>query len=218
LISFIHNLGLTIKPIKGPPQGVYACPHNKKLATLLNNKQCVCVCVCSPFPFPPLSTSNVLVSSLRQPVPTGRASCRPGFTATERVHSGNECFSKGAFCFVLLLGAPARPAPGAALPSSPNKTGLSPLWVSSSLALAGRFCCVLRMCPPERVRPPPLSALSALSKLGDLIGFGTYRKLACPAHTAPPQAPGHLCTAGRTLPGRQRCAICTRGGGALPPP
>jgi hypothetical protein len=67
LISFIHNLGLTIKPIKGPPQGVYACPHNKKLATLLNNKQCVCVCVCSPFPFPPLSTSNVLVSSLRQP-------------------------------------------------------------------------------------------------------------------------------------------------------
>eukprot|EP01049_Picozoa_sp_SAG25_P000411 SAG25_NODE_15_length_24441_cov_175.207288_10_plen_58_part_00 len=28
LISFIHNLGLTIKPIKGPPQGVYACPHN----------------------------------------------------------------------------------------------------------------------------------------------------------------------------------------------
>eukprot|EP01047_Picozoa_sp_COSAG01_P111360 COSAG01_NODE_40145_length_467_cov_0.896739_1_plen_42_part_10 len=24
LISFIHNLGLTIKPIKGPPQGVYA--------------------------------------------------------------------------------------------------------------------------------------------------------------------------------------------------
>jgi hypothetical protein len=48
LISFIHNLGLTIKPIKGPPQGVYACPHNKKLATLLNNKQCVCVCVCVP--------------------------------------------------------------------------------------------------------------------------------------------------------------------------
>jgi hypothetical protein len=60
VISFIYNLGLTIKPIKGPPLGVSACPHNKKLATLLNNELCVCVCVCSP----PLSFSKVLVSSL----------------------------------------------------------------------------------------------------------------------------------------------------------
>jgi hypothetical protein len=34
LISFIYNLGLTIKPIRGPPLGVYACPHNIRPTTL----------------------------------------------------------------------------------------------------------------------------------------------------------------------------------------
>jgi hypothetical protein len=29
LISFIYNLGLTINTYKGPPRGVYACPHNE---------------------------------------------------------------------------------------------------------------------------------------------------------------------------------------------
>eukprot|EP01047_Picozoa_sp_COSAG01_P097229 COSAG01_NODE_27586_length_681_cov_155.855670_2_plen_106_part_01 len=52
VIGFIYNLGLTIKPIKGPPLGVSACPHNKKLATLRNNELCVCVCVCVPLPYP----------------------------------------------------------------------------------------------------------------------------------------------------------------------
>jgi hypothetical protein len=42
LISFIYNLGLTNKPIKGPPQGVCACPHsNLPLLGLAPN---VCVC------------------------------------------------------------------------------------------------------------------------------------------------------------------------------
>jgi hypothetical protein len=49
LISFIHNLGLTIKPMKGPPQqGVYACPHNGlPPATSWPNPRCVCVFSCS---------------------------------------------------------------------------------------------------------------------------------------------------------------------------
>eukprot|EP01049_Picozoa_sp_SAG25_P009217 SAG25_NODE_895_length_4876_cov_4.475822_1_plen_52_part_10 len=47
LISFIHNLGLTIKPIKGPPQGVYACPHNGLPLVGLTPDVCVCVFVLS---------------------------------------------------------------------------------------------------------------------------------------------------------------------------
>jgi hypothetical protein len=41
LISCIHNLGLTIKPIKGPPQGVYACPHNGLPLVGLTSDVCV---------------------------------------------------------------------------------------------------------------------------------------------------------------------------------
>ena len=47
LISFIHNLGLTIKPIKGPPQGVYACPHNVLPLVGLAPDMCVCFFVLS---------------------------------------------------------------------------------------------------------------------------------------------------------------------------
>jgi hypothetical protein len=47
LISFIHNLGLTIKPITGPPQGVYACPHNGLPLVGLTPDVCVCVFVLS---------------------------------------------------------------------------------------------------------------------------------------------------------------------------
>ena len=83
LISFIYNLGLTIKPIKGPPQGVYACPHNKKLATLLNNEQCVCVCV---FPSFPLSFSKTFVSSL----------LHPGCESTSFLGAGSSGLSLGA--------------------------------------------------------------------------------------------------------------------------
>jgi hypothetical protein len=42
LISFIQNLGVTIKPIKGPPQGVYACPHNGLPLVGLTPDVCVC--------------------------------------------------------------------------------------------------------------------------------------------------------------------------------
>jgi hypothetical protein len=43
LISFIYNLGLTIKPIKGPPLGVSACPHNDVPLVGLAPNVCVCV-------------------------------------------------------------------------------------------------------------------------------------------------------------------------------
>jgi hypothetical protein len=43
LISFMaYNLGLTNKPIKGPPQGVCACPHNNTPLIGLTPDVCVC--------------------------------------------------------------------------------------------------------------------------------------------------------------------------------
>ena len=42
LISFIYNLGLTNKPIKGPPWGVSACPHNNVPLVGLAPNVCVC--------------------------------------------------------------------------------------------------------------------------------------------------------------------------------
>ena len=42
LISFIYNLGLTIKTYKGPPRGVYACPHNEMPLIGLAPDVCVC--------------------------------------------------------------------------------------------------------------------------------------------------------------------------------
>ena len=42
LISFIYSLGLTNKPIKGPPLGVSACPHNDMPLVGLTPDVCVC--------------------------------------------------------------------------------------------------------------------------------------------------------------------------------
>jgi hypothetical protein len=70
LISFIHNLGLTIKPIKGPPQGVYACPHNGLPLVGLTPDVCVC--------FLSLSMTVVSPDAQRHSSSWNRHSCAAG--------------------------------------------------------------------------------------------------------------------------------------------
>eukprot|EP01047_Picozoa_sp_COSAG01_P013015 COSAG01_NODE_601_length_14954_cov_175.954359_16_plen_98_part_00 len=47
LISFIYSLRLTNNPIKGPPLGVSACPHNEMPLVGLTPDVCVCGLVLS---------------------------------------------------------------------------------------------------------------------------------------------------------------------------